>query len=122
MGAAGPGYGEGFEFEVIHQSKSTVQPTNTELWRILETTLLEADPGCHVTPYMMTGFSDAGPLSDAGIITYGFSPMKIPEDINLTKLPHGHDERLSIEGFKWGVKTFWLAVERFCVDNKSNSV
>ena len=42
-------------------------------------------------------------LSELGIIGYGFSPLKLPADLDFMALFHGVDERVPVEGLKFGV-------------------
>ena len=41
---------------------------------------------------------------EIGIIGYGFSPLKLPPDLDFFALFHGVDERIPIDGLKFGVK------------------
>ena len=43
-------------------------------------------------------------LSDLGIIGYGFSPVKLPPDLDFFALFHGVDERIPVDGLRFGVK------------------
>jgi len=55
-------------------------------------------------PYLMSGGTDNKALSDLGIIGYGFSPLKLPENLDFFALFHGVDERVPIDGLKFGVR------------------
>jgi acetylornithine deacetylase/succinyl-diaminopimelate desuccinylase-like protein len=83
------------------------------MYRLLKTVLEERDPGCHVAPYLVVGFTDAIAYDRLGIETYGFTPIKLPPDLVFSELYHGHDERIPVEGFRWGLETFWQVVERY---------
>ena len=52
----------------------------------------------------MSGGTDNKALSDLGIAGYGFSPLKLPDDIDFWSLFHGVDERVPIEGIIFGVR------------------
>jgi acetylornithine deacetylase/succinyl-diaminopimelate desuccinylase-like protein len=56
-------------------------------------------------PYLMSGGTDNKALSDLGIVGYGFSPLKIPADLDFMSLFHGVDERVPVEGLHFGVRT-----------------
>ena len=43
-------------------------------------------------------------LHDLGITGYGFSPVKLPADLDFFALFHGVDERIPIDGLRFGVK------------------
>jgi acetylornithine deacetylase/succinyl-diaminopimelate desuccinylase-like protein len=51
----------------------------------------------------MSGGTDNKALSELGIIGYGFSPLILPPELDFMALFHGVDERVPIEGLKFGV-------------------
>ena len=65
--------------------------------------ILEFDPEGIPVPYLMSGGTDNKALSELGIVGYGFSPLKLPPDLDFMALFHGVDERVPIEGLKFGV-------------------
>lgn len=54
-------------------------------------------------PYLMSGGTDNKALSELGIVGYGFSPLKLPADLDFMSLFHGVDERVPVEGLTFGV-------------------
>jgi len=66
--------------------------------------ILQFDPDGIPVPYLMSGGTDNKALSELGIIGYGFSPLKLPEDLDFMALFHGVDERVPISGLEFGVK------------------
>ena len=54
----------------------------------------ELDPGGIPVPMLQAGVTDARFLSRAGIQTYGFLPLRLPEDFELFPLIHNADERV----------------------------
>lgn len=63
------------------------------------------DPEGTPVPYLMSGGTDNKALSDLGITGYGFSPLKIPAELDFMSLFHGVDERVPISGLHFGVRT-----------------
>jgi acetylornithine deacetylase/succinyl-diaminopimelate desuccinylase-like protein len=61
------------------------------------------DPEGIPVPYLMSGGTDNKALSELGIVGYGFSPLKLPEDLDFMALFHGVDERVPISGLEFGV-------------------
>jgi acetylornithine deacetylase/succinyl-diaminopimelate desuccinylase-like protein len=55
-------------------------------------------------PFLMSGGTDNKALHDVGIVGYGFSPLRLPKDLDFSALFHGVDERVPIEGLKFGVR------------------
>lgn len=62
------------------------------------------DPEGIPVPYLMSGGTDNKALSELGIIGYGFSPLRLPADLDFMALFHGVDERVPISGLEFGVK------------------
>lgn len=110
-GVIGPQY----TLEVMKEHAPQETPIETSLYKVLASVLEERDPGSQAVPYMISGFTDAGYYQKLGIKTYGFSPIKLPPEMVFSKLYHGHNERIPLEGFRWGLETFYEAVQRFCV-------
>ena len=71
---------------------------------------LEAeDPGAAVAPYLLSAGTDAKAFSRLGVHGYGFSPLRLPPDLDFTALFHGVDERVPIDAVTFGVR----ALDRF---------
>jgi acetylornithine deacetylase/succinyl-diaminopimelate desuccinylase-like protein len=64
--------------------------------------ILEFDPEGIPVPYLMSGGTDNKALSELGIVGYGFSPLKLPADLDFMALFHGVDERVPVDGLKFG--------------------
>jgi acetylornithine deacetylase/succinyl-diaminopimelate desuccinylase-like protein len=107
--------GEGFEFEVIRSFEGREESVTDPLFRLICETLLAHDPEGTPVPYLLPGFSDAQYFGRLGAKCYGFAPVRFPKEdgIVFSKLFHGHDERIHIEGFKWGLRCFTDLVGRF---------
>jgi len=106
--------GPEIEVEVIKSGRPTTMSADTPLFRAIANAVEKNDPGSKAVPHMVTGFTDAKPLSELGIITYGFTPIKLEAGLKFTNLFHGHNERIPVEGFRWGLKVFCELVEEFC--------
>ncbi|MEI6648764.1 MAG: M20/M25/M40 family metallo-hydrolase [Actinomycetes bacterium] len=66
--------------------------------------ILAEDPHGIPVPYVMSGGTDNKALSELGIVGYGFSPVKLPEDVDFFPMFHGVDERVPIDGLKFGIR------------------
>lgn len=67
------------------------------------------DPGSAVAPYLLSAGTDAKAFSRLGVHGYGFSPLRLPPDLDFTALFHGVDERVPIDSVTFGVR----ALDRF---------
>ena len=74
-----------------------------DLVEAMNRAILEFDPEGIPVPYLMSGGTDNKALSELGIVGYGFSPLRLPPDLDFMALFHGVDERVPIEGLKFGV-------------------
>lgn len=62
------------------------------------------DPGARAIPYTLSGGTDAKAFSRLGIRCYGFAPLRLPPTLDFGSLFHGVDERVPIDGVKFGVR------------------
>jgi acetylornithine deacetylase/succinyl-diaminopimelate desuccinylase-like protein len=62
------------------------------------------DPGAHMLPYVLSGGTDAKAFHTLGIRCFGFSPLKLPPDLDFTALFHGVDERVPIDAIQFGTR------------------
>ena len=62
------------------------------------------DPGARAVPYMLSGGTDAKSFSRLGIRCFGFSPLRLPADLDFAGMFHGVDERVPLESLKFGVR------------------
>lgn len=62
------------------------------------------DPGSSVAPYILSAGTDAKAFSRLGVQGYGFSPLRLPPDLDFTALFHGVDERVPIDAVTFGVR------------------
>lgn len=58
----------------------------------------------HPVPYCNPGGTDAKALSTLGIACYGFKGLKLPHDLPYSRLFHGVDERVPLEGLRFGAR------------------
>jgi acetylornithine deacetylase/succinyl-diaminopimelate desuccinylase-like protein len=71
--------------------------------------ILAEDPEGKCVPYCMSGGTDAKSFSELGMRCFGFSPLKLPADLDFMGLFHGIDERVPIDALQFGVR----ALSRF---------
>jgi len=104
--------GDGPEIEVMRELTPTQAPADDPIMTMIREVILRHDPGSIVLPYLLTGFSDATHWKKLGLKCYGFSPVKLPADLSLQKLAHGHDERIPLDGFRFGLRALFELVEK----------
>jgi acetylornithine deacetylase/succinyl-diaminopimelate desuccinylase-like protein len=62
------------------------------------------DPTGHTIPYMLSAGTDNKAFSELGILGYGFSPLRLPADLDFTALFHGVDERVPVDALTFGTR------------------
>jgi acetylornithine deacetylase/succinyl-diaminopimelate desuccinylase-like protein len=96
--------GEGVEREFIVRDIAVETGFEGALVDAMAAALRAEDPSGHPLPYLMSGGTDAKSFSTLGMRCYGFSPLLLPPDLDFMALFHGIDERVPIEGLKFGVR------------------
>lgn len=105
--------GDDVELEVMWSLPPVVTaPRESELFTIIHDVMGEAEPGVPVVPYLLPGFTDAKAFTQLGARWYGFAPVKLPPGMRFADMFHGHDERIPVEGLRWGTEVLAEVVER----------
>lgn len=106
--------GEDVELEVLHAMDPVeTVPWRGDLYRTIEEVMGERAPGCPVVPYMLPGFTDAKGFARIGVKWVGFAPVKLPPTLRYADLFHAHDERIPVEGHRWGAAVLADIVTRW---------
>jgi acetylornithine deacetylase/succinyl-diaminopimelate desuccinylase-like protein len=66
--------------------------------------LLAEDPDAIVAPYLMSAGTDAKHWQELGMRCFGFTPLRLPEDLDFTALFHGVDERVPVDSLEFGAR------------------
>jgi acetylornithine deacetylase/succinyl-diaminopimelate desuccinylase-like protein len=67
--------------------------------------LAAEDPDAAVLPYCLSGGTDNKNVSEAGIVGYGFAPLRLPPELDFAGMFHGVDERVPLDALRFGVRT-----------------
>jgi acetylornithine deacetylase/succinyl-diaminopimelate desuccinylase-like protein len=62
------------------------------------------DPEGRAVPYCLSGGTDAKAFSKLGIRGFGFAPLRLPPDLDFSGMFHGVDERVPVDGLRFGVR------------------
>ncbi|MEU7871282.1 M20/M25/M40 family metallo-hydrolase [Dactylosporangium sp. NPDC049140] len=96
--------GPDIELEYIHRQPALETTFDGPLVAAMSSALRAEDPGAIAVPYMLSGGTDAKQFAKLGIRCFGFSPVRLPADLNFGALFHGIDERVPVEGLQFGVR------------------
>jgi len=106
--------GHGYEIELLDASVPLEDKPGDALYRAIVGTMSRVDPEATVAPIMLAGATDAKHVARLGTRCLGFSPLHVSEGFPLEHLVHGHDERIPVEGYLWGVDVLQDIVMDFC--------
>ena len=96
--------GDGVDVEFLSNQKSWESPYEGRVVDAIAHSLLAEDPDAAVAPYLMSAGTDAKHFTKLGIRTYGFAPLRLPDDLDFTGLFHGVDERVPADGLEFGAR------------------
>jgi acetylornithine deacetylase/succinyl-diaminopimelate desuccinylase-like protein len=100
-------------FELIKAAPPIETSEDTPLFKLISSCIEAADPGARVLPWMIPGATDGKFYARLGAACYGFAPVKLEPHMPFGSLYHGHDERLPVAGFLWGLRVYAEVVLRF---------
>ncbi|MFM7495821.1 MAG: M20/M25/M40 family metallo-hydrolase [Candidatus Nanopelagicus sp.] len=103
--------GQEIDIEVITRDIALEADFSGSLVEAMCNALAAEDSQAIPVPYLMSGGTDNKALSELGIVGYGFSPLRLPTDLDFFSLFHGVDERVPIQGLKFGVRVLYEFLE-----------
>jgi acetylornithine deacetylase/succinyl-diaminopimelate desuccinylase-like protein len=110
----GPELAERATIEVLLSGDGVEAPPDSELFEALAGAIADADPDGVALPVMVPFGTDAKHVAPLGTPVYGFAPLRQEPGEPFLERFHGVDERVSIEGLRWGLPVLYDAVRRFC--------
>ncbi len=96
--------GEDIIIETVNADIALEAPFDTATVDLMASVLRHEDPFALPVPYMISGGTDAKAFARLGVDCYGFSPLQMPADLDYWRLFHGVDERVPVDGLKFGVR------------------
>jgi acetylornithine deacetylase/succinyl-diaminopimelate desuccinylase-like protein len=90
--------------EFIHHDKALETTADGDLWTAMASALHAEDPEGTVVPYCLSAGTDAKHFSNLGIRCFGFSPLRLPPELDFAGMFHGVDERVPLDSLKFGVR------------------
>ncbi len=104
--------GNDAELEVINLFPSVPAEPDMGMYDLLASVIKDADADAIPVPLLLPAATDASVFSKLGIQTYGFTPMKLPEDMNFWKLIHAADERIPVEALEFGTEAVYNLLKK----------
>jgi acetylornithine deacetylase/succinyl-diaminopimelate desuccinylase-like protein len=104
---------KGAEVEVLLAGEPTPEsPSNTDLFRLLATSMEKSEPGSVAGPVVSAGTSDSRYFRARGVVAYGIAPFKV--NYYDADTVHANDERIRASFFPQGVRLMRQIVHDFC--------
>jgi len=110
-----PGREAAFEAELaevlgpeVEREWDTLPPVRTTFDGALVDAMAAAvgaeDPGARLLPYLLPAATDAKSFDRLGIRHFGFTPLRLPPELDFTALFHGVDERVPVQALEFGTR------------------
>ena len=100
------------ELKVIRHDPGPSEP-DMALFETLKDILRSVDSDGEPVPILLPGATDARFFSRLGIQTYGYLPMRLPPDLEFSRLIHGPDERIPVDAITFGTEAIFQLMHRF---------
>ncbi|MGI8524025.1 MAG: M20/M25/M40 family metallo-hydrolase, partial [Nocardioides sp.] len=98
--------GENVSLDYVSRQPTWETPYDGALVDAMTRSILAEDPDGLVAPYLMSGGTDAKHFTKLGMRSYGFTPLRLPADLDFTALFHGVDERVPTDALEFGARVF----------------
>ncbi|MDX6319961.1 MAG: hypothetical protein QOD35_3361 [Nocardioidaceae bacterium] len=99
-------------YELLVHDTALETPFDGPIVEAMRASLLEADPDAAVLPFLMSGGTDAKAWDRLGIRCFGFSPLRLPPDLDFTALFHGVDERVPVDALEFSAQVLDSFLDR----------
>ena len=96
--------GEDIAVDFVSKQAPWETPYEGRVVDAMTRSLLAEDPDAVVAPYLMSAGTDAKHFGRLGVRTYGFTPLRLPADLDFTALFHGVDERVPTDALQFGAR------------------
>jgi acetylornithine deacetylase/succinyl-diaminopimelate desuccinylase-like protein len=96
--------GPGVTREFIHHDIALETTPDGDLYDAMTGALLAEDPDARVIPYCLSAGTDAKQFSRLGVRCFGFTPLQLPPDLDFSGMFHGVDERVPVDGLRFGTR------------------
>jgi acetylornithine deacetylase/succinyl-diaminopimelate desuccinylase-like protein len=90
--------------EFVHHDIALETSFDGDLVGAMTSALLAQDPSGRVVPYCLSGGTDAKSFSRLGIRCFGFTPLRLPAELDFAGMFHGIDERVPVSSLQFGVR------------------
>ncbi len=103
------------EIDVLRSLPAVETSPDGPLYERLAATLKKHDPTGIPIPFVIPGFTDAKAYAKLGTRCFGFAPVQLvaEHNVSFSGMYHGTDERIPTQGLTWGLGVLFDAVAGF---------
>ena len=98
--------GEGIDIDYVANQAAVETSYDGDVVDAIHRSLAAEDPDALVAPYLMSGGTDAKHWAKLGMRCFGFTPLRLPPELDFTALFHGVDERVPVDALQFGARVF----------------
>jgi acetylornithine deacetylase/succinyl-diaminopimelate desuccinylase-like protein len=98
--------------EFIHRDIAVETSADGDLYDAMTGVLLAEDPDAKVVPYCLSAGTDAKSFSRLGVRCFGFTPLRLPPDLDFAGMFHGVDERVPVDSLHFGTRVLDRFLDR----------
>jgi acetylornithine deacetylase/succinyl-diaminopimelate desuccinylase-like protein len=96
--------GPGVRREHVHHDIAVETTFDGDLVGAMVSALHAEDPDGRMVPYCLSGGTDAKSFSRLGIRCFGFTPLRLPAELDFAGMFHGVDERVPVAALQFGTR------------------
>ena len=96
--------GPGVRREFVQHNIAVETTFDGDLVAAMHDALKAEDPDGRMVPYCLSGGTDAKSFSRLGIRCFGFTPLRLPAELDFAGMFHGVDERVPVSALQFGVR------------------
>ena len=96
--------GPGIRREQVQHDVALETSFDGDLVAAMAAALHAEDPDGRMVPYCLSGGTDAKSFARLGIRCFGFTPLRLPPDLDFAGMFHGVDERVPVGALQFGVR------------------
>ncbi len=96
--------GPGVTREQVHRDIAVETSFDGDLVAAMAAALQAEDPEGRMVPYCLSGGTDAKSFSRLGVRCFGFTPLRLPPELDFAGMFHGVDERVPVDALRFGAR------------------
>jgi len=96
--------GPGVRRELVHQDIALETSFDGDLVDAMQASLAAEDPEGRMVPYCLSCGTDAKSFARLGVRCFGFTPLRLPPELDFAGMFHGVDERVPVAALQFGTR------------------